>query len=113
MAERDIDELLFDYPVDAVGLGPVRHFPAVQQALQDCLGDRGLPLAVLTQEALLRGLDVDDADTGMVAGKEPEALSPQLPAQVGRVPHERPANAEVVPRLLPRPVDHLALLVGR
>src|SRR5690348_17189226 len=69
-------------------------------------GERGWPLAVLTRQALLRGLDIDDADTGLIVGQEPQALPPQLPAQVRRVPHERPTLAQVVPRPLPRPADH-------
>ena len=54
-------ELLLDYPFDAVCLGPVRHFPAVQQTLQDRLGNGSLALAVLTEEAFLRGLGIHDA----------------------------------------------------
>src|SRR5947209_6312428 len=86
---------LLDHPIDAVRLGPVRYFPAVQQALQYRLRDRRLPLSVLAEQALLRGLDVDDADAGVVVGRQLDALPPQLPAQVGRAPHERPAAAEV------------------
>lgn len=95
-----------------MGLGAVRHFPTVQQPLQHRLGDRGRPLAVLAQEAILRGLDVHDANAGVIVREELDALRPQLPAQVGRVPHERPAAAEVLPRLLPRSVDDLSLFVG-
>src|SRR5437763_14970934 len=55
---RPASRTLLGHPIDAVGFGPVRHFPAIQQTLQARLGNRGGSLAVLAQAAVDRGLDV-------------------------------------------------------
>ena len=61
----------------------------------------------------LRDFDVDDADARVVVGEETEALSANAPAQVGRVPDEAPAGAEVSARLVACMLDNRALVVRR
>src|SRR5262249_45770788 len=90
------DGRLADDRLDPVGLGGVRHLPAVEEPLDDRGRNPGFAIPVLLAEDGFRDFQVHDADGGLVGGEQVDHLGPQEAAEVGRVPGQGMAGTEVV-----------------
>jgi hypothetical protein len=99
--------------LDGVRLGEVGHLPAVDHRANDALGHRRGAAAVLLEEPVVGRLEVDDAQARAVAGGEGEHGGAKAPGDVGGVPHEGLAAAQVLAGALARGLHDLALVVGR
>lgn len=92
-------------------LDRARRFPFVGEAADDGVGDDGGAGAVLGEDLRFRTVEGVDRDVGLVVEHEAEHLGAQLAGQVGGVPHEGLAAAQVDPRGLVNRLDDATLRV--
>ena len=72
-----------------------------------------MAVAVLGEEPVGRGLDVDESDAGVMGVQQTDALGPDVAAQVGRVPDEIVTTLQVLAGQVAGPIQHFPLWVRR